>query len=394
MRIQVLKRDDKPLLYIYITVFILLFNNIIHFLQDSIVQAIALSVILALSYVKNKMTSILWYTIFFLISSFSFLFCSSENVILTMVNTLFYISIFNFLCIDNKHINNVFEAMSVIGGIMFVYIIITYFSILGYGRLGDHLEDTTFDNSIRFSYYIIAIICSSLVVINKSSSSALKMIAIVSIILGFIIAIFNGAKKGYIVPLFFILMYTFVKNKSNAIKLTIKITILIIAVSVIWNQIKDIDILQRYFVNRVESMIATFSNGIGADDDGSTSARMSYIPVAFNKFIDSPIWGMGGLGFSSEYFMKVIKVSHPHNDFLNMLAAGGLVLFFIYYWFPFKILKSCFHAISKNKEAGLMFSLIVSLLFNNFNSSTFNIPVINFFYAVLYRYLIINRYYK
>ena len=109
--------------------------------------------------------------------------------------------------------------------------------------------------------------------------------------------------------------------------------------------------------------------------------------------MDSPIWGMGGLGYSTTYFLQTIGVSHPHNDFLNLLAAGGILLFIIYYWLPFKLLGKCCFNVSY-KEMAIMLALVSTLLFNNLNSSTFNIPVINVFYIVIYKYLVYIKLYS
>jgi O-antigen ligase len=180
--------------------------------------------------------------------------------------------------------------------------------------------------------------------------------------------------------------------RYNFIKRLFVICALVIVIVLLWDYLKTIDLLQRYFVNRVESMIAYFTIGESADADTSTSARMSYIPVALNAFFDSPIWGMGGLGYSPQYFMKVIHVTHPHNNYLNLLASGGLFLFFVFYWFPFKLLVNTYSLLRENikkREIVLLFSLILSLLFNDLSASIYNIPVILIAYAVIYKYYLI-----
>ena len=334
-----------------------------------------------------------WYGLFAFVSMFSYLLNDKVSTIYTICNVLLYIAVFSLILVDTKCVRKVFIAFSVIGLLLFIYIYLKFHSIFGYGRLGDYMEGTTYESSIQFSYYIIAILCSSFVVaFMKDVNHVIKILVIIGIVAGFSIAIFNGAKKGYMTPLFFVIIYTFIKNRKNAFKLCFYILIIVLLLWMIWDYLSDIDILQKYFINRIESMFATFVGGSGADADGSTSERMSYIPVALNAFMDSPIGGMGGLGYSTSYFLQTIGVSHPHNDFLNLLAAGGLLLFIIYYWFPFKLLKKCCFNMNY-KETAIMLALIVTLLFNNLNSSTFNIPVINVFYIIIYKYLVHEKLY-
>lgn len=397
MIVHVDKKEIVAYVSTYTSVTLLLFKDVLPFLQSAVVQALILMTLVIINIKSTRikeLAGIKWYGLFAFVSIFSYLLNNKIPTIYTICNALLYITVFSLIMANMKCIKKAFIAFSFIGLLLFVYIYLKFHSLFGYGRLGDYMEGTTYESSIQFSYYIIAILCSSFVVaFMENVKRCIKIIAVISIVVGFLIAIFNGAKKGYITPLFFVIIYTFIKNRKNAFKLCLYTSVIILILWIIWDYLKDIDILQKYFINRIESMFAAFVSGSGADADGSTSERISYIPVALDAFMDSPIWGMGGLGYSTSYFLQTIGVSHPHNDFLNLLAAGGILLFIIYYWLPFKLLgKCCFNV--NYKEMAIMLALVSTLLFNNLNSSTFNIPVINVFYIVIYKYLVYIKLYS
>lgn len=380
------EQNRRNSLYIFITVFILLFREVIPILQVTSIQAVILLAILLLNIKYEKNLSIWWYGIFTFISSLSFIYYDSPQVVLTLANTFLYIVIFSYLIKSKCSIFVFFLSFTVLGLFLFLYILIRYGDILGHGRLGDYMVGTTYSSSILFSYYIISIICSALICLSQHSQKLFKLVAILCIILGFIIAIFNGAKKGYLMPIIFIFIYTFLKYRNDFLKLIFRLGLIIIVIALIWDYIKDIELLQRYFVRRIEAMFSVFSGGLSADSEGSTSDRISYIPIAFDAFTNNPLFGMGGLGNSIIYFNEKIGVTHPHNDILNILAAGGISLFAIFYWFPIYTLNKCYEAIKKESSFIYMFSLIAMLLINNLNSMTYNIPVINIFYVIAYKY--------
>ena len=359
------KNNLRRIIAIYIITFLLLFKDVILPLQNSELQGVILLLTLSAFYQKNKLNlCILWYGLFLIITAISMLYYGRDNAVLTLANTFLYILSYTMLCNDFTCINHVFRSFCVWGSLLFGFLLISYYSVLGYGRLGDIMYETTYGSSIQFSYYIMTILLSSIIVFIQDRYNKLFLtFSILCIILGFTISLFNGAKKGYLIPFFFIFFYNLISLRYNFIKRLFRIFVLVIVFVFLWDYLKSIDLLQRYFVNRVESMIAYFTIGEAADADTSTSSRMSYIPIALNAFFDSPFWGMGGLGYSPQYFMKMIHVTHPHNNYLNLLASGGLFLFFAFYWFPFKLLVNTYSLLRENKkrrEVILLLSLIIS----------------------------------
>lgn len=333
---------------------------------------------------------IIWYSIFVIYCFFELISYDKINILMTMVNTLLYIIAYNNLCKNKEDIIMVFKSFVLIGLFFFMYILYTFRGILGYGRLGDHLVGTSFESSIVFSYYIIIVICSciAILILFFEKRDMFKYIAIVTLVAGSVLAVFNGAKKGFLMPLFFVIIYIIISQKRNIIKLVLYSAMFMFVIYLLWDSIKNIDVLQRYFVERVEGMVAVFL-GDSTVGDTSTEDRLSYIPIAFECFLDNPVFGMGGLAHSNLYFKSVIRVNHPHNSFLEMLAAGGLVMFFLYFYFPFKVLKHYLYCMHYSKIHLLLFCMIVTILFNNLNSSSYNIPVLNIYFVVAYRYSLI-----
>lgn len=337
---------------------------------------------------------IMWYGLFTIVTTLSCLFTDRINIIMTLANTFLYIIVFTFLIKSKESVYFFFFSMCTIGLGLFTFLLFKYYSILGFGRLGNYMEGTTYESSILFSYVIIAVLCSTFVFMSINRTKILNIVAIICIAVSFTIAIFNGAKKGYMMPITYMLLYTFLKDRQNFFRLVFKMSLVIILIAIVWYTLKDVELLQRYFVNRIEGMIVAFTQGSNFDEDGSTSERLSYIPIALSAFADNPLFGMGGIGEAVPYFLHKIRVSHPHNDFLYMLASGGIILFAIFYWFPFSVLRKAYKTITIDPTIIGMLTLTATLLFNNFNSSTYNIPIINIFYVIVSQYVYYNIVYE
>lgn len=385
------KSTNQNTLYIYIISAILLLKDCFPAFLPTVIQAILLLFIILKSNKHTDIKPIIWYGVFVCYCSFELLMGDRANILMTMFNTLLYVMAYNFCCRTTNDIIHFFKSMTLWGFVVLCFILIKYHSILGYGRLGDYMEGTSYESSIVFSYYIISILCSSIILlIILSKKNIYFYLSVFVLVMGLIIASFNGAKKGILSPIFFMMIYILIKNKKNIMKLCFFMGMLFIVIYFLWNSIKDIEILQRYFVDRFAGLFAFFSGNESAIDV-STEERASYIPIAFNAFLDSPIYGMGGLAHSNDFFKHTIIVNHPHNLFLELLSAGGIILFVIYFIFPFRLLGKLGHSLNNTNLYIVLFSYVLTILFTDLNSSTYNIAVLNVVFVISYRYYIISN---
>ena len=377
---------EKNTFLVYLITAVLLLKDCFPNVFPTFIQAI---ILLGVIWKSNKHTSIkpiIWYGTFLFYCSFELLLNDNFEILITLINTLLYIVAYNFACQRQEDIYHFFKSVAFFGLIVFTFIFFKYYNILGSGRLGDYMEGTTYSNSIQFSYYIIIILCSCIsILIFLKKKDIFVYIALITMTIGFVIAAFNGAKKGILTPLFFIIIYIIFRYKRNTIKLFTYIICFFVIVYFFWDTIKDIEILEHYFTERFSGLIAFFSgNNIAVD--ASTEERASYIPIALNAFLDSPIYGMWGLAHSNIFFKSLIYVNHPHNLYLELLAAGGLILFILYFYFPFMLVfKYGKHLYSSNLHV-LLFCFVLTVLFNDINSSSYNIPIQNIIFVIAYKH--------
>lgn len=379
---------EKNVLLIYLTTLVLLLKDCFPNIFPTFIQAIILFGIILISDKHTSLKPIIWYSIFLFYCLIELLLSDNLEILITLINTLLYVIAYDFTCQKQEDIYHFLKSMVLFGLIVFVFIFFKFYNILGSGRLGDYMEGTTYSSSIQFSYYIIIILCSCIsILILIQKRNIFMYIALAALILGFVIAAFNGAKKGILTPLFFIVIYIIVRYRRNGIKLFIYIIGFFVAVYLLWDIIKDIEMLQRYFIERFSGLIAFFS-GNNVAVDASTEERASYIPIALNAFLDSPVYGMWGLAHSNIFFKSLIHVNHPHNLYLELLAAGGLILFTLYFYFPFMLLFKYKRFLSSSKLHVLLFCFVLTILFNDANSSSYNIPIQNIIFVIAYKYYI------
>ena len=82
-------------------------------------------------------------------------------------------------------------------------------------------------------------------------------------------------------------------------------------------------------------------------------------------------------------------MNHPHNTFLEILAGTGIIGFCLYYHSIVKIFLRLIRRI-KDYVAIALFSAVFALLVNQFNSQSYNVPVLNVYFYVSYAYCMIS----
>ena len=378
---------DKRFFFIYLFAAIMFFKQTLPYI---ITPAVVIVLFFLYCYIVrpsklfNKFS--IFNILFILFNLFSVINTGQNAILNTLINNLIFIFIYTSISKDLNDIKHIIISISIFAASQCIYLYWKYGELLGYGRFGEYMDDTTL-SAISLSYYCIVGLISSFMLyfLYESQRIRLGALLLVSIILG--IAIFSGSKKAIITPLFFIFTYLSFKQRNNIKKLLFYVVIIGSIVFIIWNYLKDIEILQKYFIGRFESFFS-FISGKGYDD--STMYRMSYIPVALNCFYDNPIIGMGGLGYSTSFFLNAIGVNHPHNTYVEILAGCGLIGFILYYSVIINSLVKLFKRVKFNDTMDiLLLSALLALLFNNMNSQSYNVPILNVFFFISYNYLVI-----
>lgn len=99
------------------------------------------------------------------------------------------------------------------------------------------------------------------------------------------------------------------------------------------------------------------------DADISTIYRIMFARAGIEQFLKTPILGLG-IGTSNVILMRALNtVSYLHNNFIEMLACGGIVGFIVFYALHGTIiLKNIKPALKRNTKSVLSITLILMIL--------------------------------
>lgn len=380
------KSFDYRYCFIYLFAGILFFKQAIPHIITPAVVIFIFSLYVVIVRPKRLFNSFsITYILFIFFNLFSLIDTGGYNLLSTLINNLVFLFVYTTLAISENQVKHIFISFSIFSAMLSGFLYYKYGALLGLGRFGEDLESTTF-SSISISYYCIIGLISSLIVLYSPERIIWKIGSIISLILVLAISVFTGSKKAILIPIVFIIVLLFIKFKRKLIKLLLSFTIIAIIIYFLWDYLREIDILQRYFIERIE---AFYYHIIGKGYDESTDLRSSYVPYAVNLFSQSPLIGTGGIAYAVKMYMEDIHVNHPHNTFLEILAGTGIIGFCLYYHSIVKIFLRLIRRI-KDYVAIALFSAVFALLVNQFNSQSYNVPVLNVYFYVSYAYCMIS----
>lgn len=112
-------------------------------------------------------------------------------------------------------------------------------------------------------------------------------------------------------------------------------------------------------IERMEGLVAIFSD-VG-EVDSSTRLRTEMITVGLEQFLKTPLFGIG-MGNTHHLAEALLgKDSYLHNNFIELLAGGGIFGFVIYYSMYLYLFKE-FWKYRKNKNNAYVICLVIMLI--------------------------------
>lgn len=248
------------------------------------------------------------------------------------------------------------------------------------------------DDGILGSYVVrlMPIFCSLLAYQFIDKVKFIKYPIIILLLTSSIIAMLAQERAAFmlsLIPLFFIIYFSdFFKNKEKAL-ISFLILILIIVVLLISDEIFTrfiIAVKNQLFIN---GNIVFFSE-----------KHQAHYLSSINMFLDQPFFGIGPKMFrfycdDIRYFVENACSTHPHNNYLQLLAETGVFSFFIVFGvflYFLNILRKQFFLLYFKKEIGhsahyilIISAIIISLwpltptgnFFNNWINVIYYFPV-------------------
>lgn len=135
-------------------------------------------------------------------------------------------------------------------------------------------------------------------------------------------------------------MYCYTKVTAKASAWISTVIVAIIIISVLWSVVRNIP-ATRELILRLENAFAVFTGGEKILKENSAQTRLDYIELGWEQFLKSPLFG-NGIG-NAGYAMveKYGYTTYLHNNYMEMLASGGIIGFLLFYA-PYFILFGVF----------------------------------------------------
>ena len=176
----------------------------------------------------------------------------------------------------------------------------------------------------------------------------------------------SGSRKALVLMILgIILVFLFRYSSKNIVYNLLKV-IVIITISYFALETLFQSQLFSGVTSRMESLVNLFT-GKGAVD-GSAMKRNQMIAIGIDQFLKNPI---GGIGIVNPKLINIMN-AYLHNNYVELLAGGGIIGFFSYYsiygYLIFKILKS---NLIENKTSQLVLILIVLLLVMDYGAVSY-----------------------
>ena len=282
--------------------------------------------------------------------------------------SLFY-SLKNYTVIDKIfYISGIAMCIYILG----VYGIQNFLSMMQEGeRMGEEVGQV---NAIGM-YAVVSLFIGLYYAMFKK-----RPINYVFVALLFFIALSTGSKKTIISIVLCAVLMFFLKFKSeisfkNIIATLIVVSLLILAFSYLI-KLEAFESINH----RMESIFNLFS-GQGKVDS-STSVRMEMIKGGLEQFKKTPFTG---IGIGNTGYINAQKIGwfvYLHNNYVELLAGGGLFGFIIYYSMYAYLLFNLIRLIFKYKNSNAVLALIILFL-----RLVFEIGAVTYYGKVTYIYL-------
>lgn len=334
-------KDFILLIYIFYLFSIVVFGDRVEYYQYSniIFAALAGTMILyTLGKPLQVRNAVFLFVPFLLFSFVSLIWSYVPNATMLRSTTLLrmvllYIIMTHYLCISKDTIRFIYGIA--ISGLLILFYVISFYGISGLRQMID--EGARVGEEIVNSNTLAVFLAFSSIVFFHLFLKHRKWYELtVAVLLVLIIAI-TGSKKGILdILVGFFLVIIFGNDKADKNRHLRRFTLIIgvlLGLYILW-QTPIFAVLRE----RVEMMFGFF-RGNSARIDYSTFERRILIEAGLRQFTVTPVLGVG-IDASSYVSRQVSGYStYLHNDYVELLATGGILGFLLFYIPILKLLK-------------------------------------------------------
>ncbi|MBE6311003.1 MAG: O-antigen ligase family protein [Bacteroidales bacterium] len=203
-------------------------------------------------------------------------------------------------------------------------------------------------NSMSSRYVLAVIFLVHLLLKNPMRLNAKRWLSIIMLVPLVYIIIASGSRGSFLIIMFCVCMYVFFSNFRNKLVKPLFCLVILLSGLYIVNKIAESDVEFSLF----ERLSDTAKSG---DDAG----RGELNKMAYDIFMDSPIFGVGIQGFTVEMNERFRERLTVHNLYMYILATSGIVGFVAFTLFVLSLLK---YSIAIRKKDFLPFILMLFII--------------------------------
>lgn len=254
-------------------------------------------------------------------------------------------------------------------------------------RLGTYIFAEPYGTRMMYTYNLeIASFLMIYYIFQNPKLIKKLLILFLILIIGIIL---SGTRKIFVGIIIFILIYIFLKNKSNFFSLIFKF-LFIFAFCIISLQIVlKVPLLYNSFGYRVESALNYINNN---GEDGSMRDRNAMIKYGIQFWENNPIIGNGSNTF--HYYFNIVynQNLYAHNTYVELLCNLGIIGCFLYYLNYILYIFRRNNRIEKKYTYLFKASLIALMILDYWTISYYRIQFIIYFelIATIYSYKSLN----
>jgi O-antigen ligase len=303
---------------------------------------------------------------------------------ITLIEILICMSVvYSYYSVKNNAVDQLLIALMWAGFVVVIYSYIYYGldMISNVLLLGQRLDNGfTNINSVGMISGIMIIISIYKVIYDK------KIVYLLFDIPGFILILATGSRKALVLTIMGSIMIFVLKNLSaNFLKSAIKITAIAIVAFLLIRWMISLDVFSG-IDERMQGLIALVT-GKGTVDH-SALVRLNYIHLGIDIFKKNPIFGIG-MGNARIYAASVYgSDAYLHNNYVELLANGGIVGFIIYYSIYFDIVKKIVSKFRyRDKKLALIIVLLIMLLIMDYGMVSYYSKNTIFYFLIFFMYI-------
>ena len=342
-----------------------------------------------------------YYALFAIFCVASSVYSANKNI-LSDAYYLMYVAIVLIACVCTtiekiEDIYYVFDFYCASTILLFLILLITG-NLISYGLFNElnRLGSTFTNNSNTFATFQLVAFCVSSWRFIYSKKENIKkrkrLLYLIATITSILSIALSGARKCLVSAIVCIFIYFFFKQDAGGQRKYVRnLLAFVIIFSLTMYVVLHNDYLYMIIGERFEELMLQFFGRSTAIEGSSSYLRAEYRKMAFQGWLNSPIWGHGFDSF--RFFNNEVhgRNAYSHNNFLELLYNGGIIAFGLFYIIYYKITKMAIKS-SVNETKALIIGSIVCILLFEYGQVDYNLSAILIYICLLYKFISFDKY--